>query len=132
MFFDFSCRLKVIASDLFFTVLTARGTLSTTGSTHLPLKVPPPPHPVLVAAPGLLEDLAKLPPRDSLPGMISREVSEVGGAPSAVVTPPRLDEKAFLAALRQDACGTGVLTSSVEGFTRDTLALGYAIAKAKQ
>lgn len=99
----------------------------------------PPPHPPWFAAPGLLEELATLPPRDSLPGMIGRAVSEVPGTPSArvaeeavVVTPARLDEEAFLAALRRDACGTDVLRSSIAGFTRDTLALEDAIAKAKQ
>lgn len=97
----------------------------------------PPPRPV-IAAPGLLEDLATLPPRDSLPGMISREISEVRGTQSArspeeaaLATPARLDEKAFIAALGQDVCGTDVLRSSIEGFMKDTLALEAAIAKAK-
>lgn len=45
--------------------------------------------------------------------------------------PARVDEKSFLAALGQDACGTEVLRSSVEGFTRDTLALEAAMTKIK-
>lgn len=39
-----------------------------------------------------------------------------------------LDEQAFLASLGQDACGTDVLRSSVEGFARDTYALESGIA----
>lgn len=95
-----------------------------------------------VAAPGLLRDLAKLPPIESLPGTMSpgklQEEREDTQNPrsseeTAVATPAaRLDEEAFLAALRQDECGTDVLRLSVEGFTRDTLALEAAIAKARE
>lgn len=96
-----------------------------------------PPHThAAVAAPGLLQELAKLPPRDSLPGTLSpgREREREARKPrSSEETPPaRLDEGAFLAALGQDECGTDVLRSSVEGFTRDTLALEAAIAKAQR
>lgn len=71
--------------------------------------------------------------------MISRELLEVRGMRSArgtektaAITPARLDEKAFHAALRRDVCGTDVLRSSIEGFTRDTLALEDAMAKVTQ
>ncbi len=95
-----------------------------------------------VAAPGLLRDLAKLPPRESLPGAMSpgksqqeREETENprwSERAAAAAPETRLDEEAFLAALREDECGTDVLRSSVEGFTRDTLALEVAIAKARE
>lgn len=82
--------------------------------------------------------MAVLPPRGSLTDVISGKKSAGAGSSSArfngetAAPPARLDEKSFLDGLRQDVCGTDVLRSSVEGFTRDTVALEAMMAEAQQ
>lgn len=82
--------------------------------------------------------MATLPMRDSLQKMINGQTSDGEGTSSArfhggiAATQARLDEKAFLDALRQDVCGTDVLGFSVEGFIRDTVAVEAMMANTQQ
>lgn len=45
-----------------------------------------------------------------------------------IVPASGMEEKTFMSSLGRDVCGTSVLRSSIEGFTRDTLALEAEIA----
>lgn len=70
--------------------------------------------------------MAHLPPKEVLgsTGKGGRHQSDPGD-----ITPASsLVEKAFIESLGRDACGTSVLQSSVQGFTRDTIALEAEIA----
>lgn len=70
--------------------------------------------------------MAQLPPKEFLDstGKGGRHQSDPGDTTSA----SRLAEKTFIESLGREACGTSVLQSSVEGFTRDTIALEADIA----
>lgn len=79
-----------------------------------------------LSAPGMIDEMAHLPPEDFLGSTWKggRRQSDHGEiAPASSLT-----EKTFISSLGRDVCGTSVLQSSVEGFTRDTVALEAEIA----
>lgn len=77
-----------------------------------------------LSAPALLDKMVEMPPTEALIGGC-----KTPGTPSERgQSVPAMDENTFASSLRQDVCGTDVLRSSVEGFTRDTHALEAAIA----
>lgn len=78
-----------------------------------------------LSAPGLIDEMAHLPPKEfwgsNGKGRRHNDHGEIAPASS-------LAEKTFISSLGRDLCGTSVLQSSVEGFTRDTIALEAEIA----
>lgn len=70
--------------------------------------------------------MAHLPLKDFLGsvGKGGRRQSDDG----EIVPASSMEEKTFISSLGRDVCGTRVLQSSIEGFTRDTLALEAEIA----
>lgn len=79
-----------------------------------------------LSAPALIDEMAHLPPKDFV-GSIGkggrRQSDDEEVAPTS-----SLEEKTFISYLGRDVCGTSVLHSSIQGFTRDTIALEVEIA----